>query len=110
MQVIQPKEAKRQQKAPRQTDHAVRPPSGKSAGAIPGGGLNGGGPGAGAGAAPFSGSGIFSFSPCEDEERLDASGGEWLPFMFGSGDGLGAAIAVARDMSFGDVKKVRKTE
>ena len=99
MQVIQPKEAKRQQKAPRQTDHAVRPPSGKSAGAIPGGGLNGGGPGAGVGVAPFSTSGIFSFSPCEDEERLDASGGELLPFMFGSGYVLLAAIAVARDMS-----------
>ena len=36
MQLIQPNEANRQHQEPRQTDHATSPPSGKSAGDIPG--------------------------------------------------------------------------
>ena len=97
--MIHPKEAKRQQKAPAQTDHAVRPPSGKSAGAIPGGGLNGGGPGAEAGADAFSGSGIFSFSFSDEEEEPRAPEGVMLPFIIGAAGPFCVAIVAAHKTS-----------
>lgn len=86
MHVIQPKEAKRQHQAPRHTTQAVKPPAGKSAGAMLGGGLNGAGPGGRAGGA--STSLVFSLSWPDEEDEASF-------LVLGSADPVSIPMAMA---------------
>jgi hypothetical protein len=75
--VTQPKDANKQNHAPAYTAQAVSPPSGKSAGTIPGGGLKGGGPvggGAVAGSPDSMSVGYFSSSV---PVVVDSGGDSW---------------------------------